>query len=206
MVSIYTADAFEDDYDKFWTNPNGSPETHEQTIAQHFPPSISVSEIDPFQPFPAYAAPPNITYHRGGYESTELSNQDLLEALRAHKKQLSMLINQLPEHLCRPLMRRFIPPTPLPDYTASGQHIPATTRPFVISTSPIPDYTTSGRPDLLKDETLQCVSPPAMTSGHKPPAFAIANPLQQGAIYTSVQGPGPFNDGIATATATLLGL
>jgi hypothetical protein len=55
--------------------------------------------------------PSNVTYHHGGYESTELSEQKLLEALQVQMAQLFILMNQLPEHLHTPLMRPFAPPT-----------------------------------------------------------------------------------------------
>jgi hypothetical protein len=175
MVSAaYTIDEYTDDYDDFWNEPNGFTNTHEQTTSQHFPANISASEAEPF---PLYAAPPpNVTYHRGGYESHELSNQNLLEALQAQTAQFSMLMNQLPEHLRTQLTRPFAPPTSsIPDHSISGQrhlHSPPT-RPFAPPSLPsFPDAAISSSPDLLNDENLLRHNPQTVSSRGKPTAFA----------------------------------
>jgi hypothetical protein len=134
----------DDEYDgEYWINNNNNvfplchqqQQHHEQTHTQHFhPANVSVSTGD--HRFPN-TAPPNVSAHPGGYESSEMSNNDILEALQAQAAQLSLLMTKLPEHLQTPLTRQFVPPTPTT--------VPSTSY-----------YPTPAPPDLLNDETLFC--------------------------------------------------
>jgi hypothetical protein len=97
MVSIYMTD---NEYDEFWDDSNGFPNTNEQTNTQHFPvENVSTSETEPYA---IYTAQPNINYHCGGYKLAEISKQNLLEALQTQTAQLSISMNQLPVELCTP--------------------------------------------------------------------------------------------------------